>query len=133
MRHFLRNRWKSISVAIVACLVFSVIGVSVLIGGQVREAICLAQATEPGDPIRALLAVANSTNYSISERNTAIWSLGQLGSSRALEPLVALYTGASCPGSSDLCQYELEKAINLCRGDLNIGALIWRHGEFASR
>ena len=132
MKNFLRTRWKFLSLAFVACLFLSFIGVGILIGGQVRETVRLAQDAAPGDLVSSLLAVAISTERTVSTRNSAIWALGQLGSSRALAPLEELYSGENCAHSDELCQYGLEKAIRLCRGDLNVGALVWRHGELAS-
>ena len=133
MKNFLRSRWKLLSLAFVSCLFLSYIGVGIFIGGQVRETVHLAQSVEHGDPVTALLVVATSTERSVSERNSAVWALGQLGNSRALASLEELYSGENCDHSDELCQYGLEKAIRLCRGDRNVGALVWRHGELASR
>ncbi len=131
MLSFFRTKWKLLSIMIVGCLLLSFLAVNMLIGKQVREAICVAQALESGDSVSALLAVANSTEHSLSERNSAVWALGQIGSSRALESLESLYSGENCDHSSDLCQHGLEKAISLCRGELNVGALVWRRGDLA--
>jgi hypothetical protein len=37
------------------------------------------------------------------------------------------YTGKACSLANDFCQYELKKAIVLCRGATKIGALKRRH------
>ena len=133
MNNFLRNRWKLLSAVLVSCLFFPFLGVSVFIGCQVREKVHQAQSSESGDPVAALLAVAVSTERSISERDSAVWALGQLGSARALASLEELHSGANCGHSDELCQYGLEKAIRLCGGEFNVGALVWRHGELATR
>ena len=132
MKNFLRTKWKLLSLTILSCLFLSFIGIGLYIGEQVRDTIRSAQTTNPGEPISSLLAIATSTEHTISERNSAIWALGQLGSSQALAPLEKLHSGENCDHSSELCQYGLEKAIKLCQGELNIGALVWRHGEMAS-
>jgi len=62
----------------------------------------------------------------VPKRNHAIWALGQLGDKRALPSLEKLYTGEPCDHSKYVCQYELKKAIKLCRGGLNITAWTWR-------
>jgi len=129
MLQSVRARWKLLTLAALVCLVLLGVGISLLIGHQVRGVIDIAQAAESGDSVTALLAMANSTRYPLSARNRAIWALGQLGDPRALEPLEQLSTGEECDHASDLCQHELVKAIGLCRGGRNVGALIWRHGD----
>ena len=46
-----------------------------------------AQSRFPGDPVTALIALATSEEASLSDRNRAIWALGQLGSAEALPTL----------------------------------------------
>jgi hypothetical protein len=60
-----------------------------------------------------------------------VWALGHLGDARALPVLESHYTGGPCDHSRLLCQRELEKAIRLSRGGLNLPALVWRHGSNA--
>jgi hypothetical protein len=133
MPKIITARWKSIAAAGLTCLVLSGLGISVLIGHQVREVVAAARATEAGDAVSALIAVVNSPDRPLAERNKAVWALGQLGSSRALPTLEALYSGVECDHSAGLCQHRLEKAIHLCRGEKNVGALVWRHGALAVR
>ncbi len=133
MIKIIRKRWKLICLTAVVVLCVFYVGGSYVIGRQVREMVSVAQASESGDPISALLSVLKSSAFSLSEKNSAVWALGQLGSPRALETLEAMHIGEECEHSQGLCQYELEKAIELCQGGANPGALIWRHGELASR
>ena len=77
----------------------------------------------------ALIEVATSDEADISDRNRAIWALGQLGSSRALPALQSLLTGGPCDHDKLICQHEVESALKGCDGSLNIGAVIWRHGD----
>jgi hypothetical protein len=133
IRNFIRDRWRLIGGLVLAGLLLSFVGSSYLIGRQVRDAVAGAQVNTPGDPVTALLAAVNSTDLPLRQRNRAIWALGQLGDGRALDTLEPLLTGQECDHTRDLCQHELEKAVDLCRGGTNIGALLWRHGEIAIR
>ena len=69
----------------------------------------------PGDDLAALLAYLESDTHSLTERNQAVWAIGQYRNSRALETLEKYRTGSDCSHERDLCQRELEKAIRLCR------------------
>ena len=70
----------------------------------------------PGDGIAAMIEYVQSNSHSLKNRNHVVWALGQARSSRALPILEGYYTGAECDHSQFLCQYELDKAIELCRG-----------------
>lgn len=127
------NRYlKIFGLSVVVVLLCLYVGISITIGHQVRDAVTIAQTSSQGDPVTALLAVANSSDATLEAKNQAIWALGQLGNSRALPTLEALVTNEKCDHSLKLCQRELEKAIPLCRGERNLGAIVWRHGELAS-
>ena len=132
MLSFVRNRWKRILAMALCGLFLFFIGSGYVIGRQVREAVSAAQVVSPGDPVSALLAVLSSDDISLAEKNKAVWVLGQLGDPQATETLVSLFTGGICDHSRHLCQRELGKAIQLCRGGQNIGAIVWRHGDLAS-
>ena len=132
MRSFLRARWKAISIAGACALLALYVGTALLIGHQVNEVVDTAQARSPGEPVAALLAMASSPSQGLAERNRAVWALGQLGDSMALETLESLYSGQGCDHSVRLCQRELRKAIRACEGGFNVGALVWRHGRLDS-
>lgn len=68
-----------------------------------------------GDDVMALVALVQSEAHPLSERNQAVWSLGQMRDPRALPALEAAFTGKPCDHSRFLCQRELAKAIRLCR------------------
>lgn len=76
-----------------------------------------AEHPYPGDNVAALLAYVQSDSHTLKERNHAIWALGQSRDTRALPVLKRYYTGEACIHEQDLCQYELKKALELCRGD----------------
>jgi hypothetical protein len=77
-----------------------------------------ARATEdfPGDEVEALSALVQSQQRTLAERNHAVWALGQIGDSRALPVLETFYTGQPCQHDRFICQKELRKAIDRCRG-----------------
>lgn len=79
--------------------------------GQAR-----AQFPEASTDVQALIAVMDTEDRTLSQRNRAIWTLGRLSDPAALPALEAHYTGALCDHATGLCQYELEKAIVRCGG-----------------
>ena len=91
------------------------------------KAIC-AEATQEyaGDRVEALIAYVNSESHSLRDRNHVVWALGQIGDRRALPVLEGIYTGRSCNHDKSLCQRELQKAIKLCKGGLNLTAWLPR-------
>jgi len=133
MSRFLARRWRTILALAIGVAVGGYGALGLLIGHQVRGEVERAQATVGGEPIAALLTVADSDDASLSQRNHAIWALGQLGAAEALPLLRRLRTGQPCVHDSLVCQREVEKAIALCDGAPNLGAMLWRHGELAAR
>jgi hypothetical protein len=101
------------------------------IGYEVKSNCRDAKSQYEGDCVEALTALVQDENRGYSERNSAIWALGQLGDSRALPVLEGYYTGdipEREPLDGTISQYELKKAIHLARGGTNIGAPFWRFG-----
>lgn len=66
---------------------------------------------------------------SLTDRNSAIWALGQLGDKAALPVLEQYYEGGEkeCNHETELCQYELEKAIKLIESGKNITLLVSKY------
>lgn len=122
----LKNRWRLLVGLALGGLMVAFLGVSFFIGHQVQDVVDQALAATPGDPVTALLVVAQSSTAPLDDRNSAVWALGQLGDQRALPELEALKANANCDHQSQLCEYGLTKAIELCRGATNLGALLWR-------
>ena len=131
MKGFLKRHWRKIVGAAVTLPVVAFVVLCLVIGSSVRGAVSAAQERHPGGPTEALLAVAQDEDLGLSERNRAIWALGQLGSPEALPVLEAMVTANGCDHANRICQYELEKAIAGCAGGTNAGAWIWRHGDLA--
>jgi hypothetical protein len=137
MQHMTRTkgwrRWLYRGIAVVGGLVIvALLAVSWAIGSGVQVATRLAVREHRGDRISALMAYVESPSQSPGDRNRAVWALGQLGDARALTVLEKHYAGKPCDHSRMLCQRELKKAIHLCRGGLNVSALVWRH-DFVTR
>jgi hypothetical protein len=112
-----------------ALLIVAFVAVSWVIGTDVRAARDAALEVHTGDQVGALMAFIETPTHSLRERNRAIWALGQLGDSRALPLLEKHFTGGPCDHERALCQRELGKALELCRGGTNLTALVWRHGS----
>jgi len=84
---------------------------------------CLkAQKEYKEDCVNSLTKLLQSDEKTFRERNTAIWTLGQLADKRALPVLQSFYSGKIPPKESlsqTLSQYELKKAIQWCeRGNV---------------
>jgi hypothetical protein len=116
-RHSSRSlKWFASAIVIVAALVTTAFfTVSWSIQSGINRASEMALREQPGDPILALIAFANSGTQPLGERNRAVWALGQLRDRRALPVLEKHYTGAPCDHARGLCQKELRKAMNLIR------------------
>jgi len=115
--------------ALLIVVMAAAVGASMLVGSGVRDISAAALGGQPGDRISALMAYVETPTHSLQERNRAVWALGQLGDPRALPVLERCFTGESCDHERALCQYELKKAIRLCRGAANLSALVWRRGS----
>ena len=130
---FLKRRWKPLGLTAIALLLIAYVGLGLMIGHGVKQAVADATGRHPGDPVPALVAVALDGDRSLDDRNRAIWALGQLGDPAALPALEGLATGRDCDHATTVCQKEVRKALEGCRGELNLAAPLWRHGELARR
>lgn len=128
---FIGRHWKKLIIVALLLPLAAYVGLSLLIGHGVRTAVSFAQAEEPGGPVEALMQVAATEKYGLKDRNRAIWALGQLGDPAALPVLEGLATGGECNHAAEVCQKEVRKAVEACRGGTNISAPLWRQGELA--
>lgn len=133
MEGYWKRHWRRIVFLPLAAVALAVLGTSLLIGHQVGDRVDAAQEIHGGAPIPALLSVAGDEEASLRERDGAVWALGQLGAEEALPLLRSLHTGEPCDHEKGLCQEGLAKAIGLCEGGANLGAVVWRHGDLAAR
>jgi hypothetical protein len=110
-------RWWPVAIAAVIGIVAVGLGsVFWMIRSGVAEDVARAQREYGGDRVEALIAFVDADQHPLSERNRAVWALGQISDPRALPVLRKHYTGAECQHARFLCQYELKKAIDNCSG-----------------
>jgi len=69
------------------------------------------------DKVESLIALIDSEDYTIKEKNRAVWALGVLKDESALPKLEALLTDTECNHDESICQYELKKAILKIKGE----------------
>ena len=100
----------------------------VWIGSGVDEQCKMAKEKYKGDCVEVLSQTLDDENNSFETRNREIWALGQLGDPRAFVVLEQYKTDQESqrePLDEMISQYELNKAINLVRGDFNITRIFW--------
>jgi hypothetical protein len=96
------------------------------IGAGVDGVLEKARDRFSGNDTNALVAMMNSSDIPLKDRNLAVWALGQLGDTRAAASLEKLLTGKPCEHASAVCQRELKKAIRHCRGGANVTRWAWK-------
>ncbi len=99
------------------------------IGHEVKTNCHDAQKKYEGTCTEALSQFLDDELNPIRDRNSAIWSLGQLGEEEALPMLEKYFTGDIPdrePLDKTISQYELQKAIKLIKSGRNLGAWVWR-------
>lgn len=114
---------------ILSCLVLVLVmfvTVCFSIRSSVKEMCAEATKEYHGNRVKALIAYVSSESHSLKKRNRAVWALGQIGDKRALAVLESFYTGGDCDHEKHLCQGELKKAIDLCKGSVNLCAWVSR-------
>jgi hypothetical protein len=83
-----------------------------------------------GDNVEALMALIESKNASLREKNRAIWALGQIGDKRALPLLRRLDTDEiqAKPYNPDhyIVQYRVEKAIRQIQSRFTLTRWMYR-------
>lgn len=95
----------------------------VWIGLDLKDNCQKAQKKYQQNCVISLEKTVGDEKNSFAIRNSAIWSLGQLGDKKALPTLKKIYTGKIPNRESwnkTLSQYELKKAIRLLEGGTNI-------------
>lgn len=107
--------WRKAIAASVVLAAVALVGSSWLIASGVHAATEAALRDHPGDRVLALVAYVDSPTHTLRERNRAVWALGRVGDPRALPILEKHFTRGNCDHARRLCQYELSKAIKLCR------------------
>ena len=110
----------------VGFLVGSFLVSSLVIRDSVRERCNVAINQYEGDCVEALIQVVDGEMNSYSDRNRAIWALGQIGDDRegrVRGVIEKYYTGEIPerePYDEGLSQHEMKKALKLLDGGWNI-------------
>jgi HEAT repeat protein len=120
---------EALAYGVLVCLTFVFVAfvcVRVSIRSSVEETARLAVDHYPGDRIEALMEYADSSDHSLTQRNRAVWALGQIGDKRALPLLEKYWTGKPCEHDTTLCQREVAKAMKACKGTVNAPAWLFR-------
>lgn len=120
---------KILAIGLIVFVSFFVL-TSRIIGQSVRETCFKAQLKYEETCVIALMDTLNNPRETYTDRNNAIWALGQIGDSRALDLLHSYYKGEKPRNHENLeqeiSQYELYRAIKLLEGGVNLTAFIWR-------
>ncbi len=122
---------KGIPIVLFVCVV-GIILFSLSIELGVKKTCEMATREYPGDKVEALMMFVESTENGYnadrySANNHAFWALGQLGDKRALPFLKNLLTGEPCDHETNLCQGEIQEAIQkLKRNQFNLPKFLWR-------
>jgi hypothetical protein len=108
--------WPVLAVGLFLFLCAGFVGLTWRLQADAHDLGALAMNEFTGDEVEALAALVRSDKHTLAERNRAVQALGQIGDSRALPVLETFYTGQACQHDKFLCQSELRKAIDRCRG-----------------
>jgi len=112
--------------------VVGVISFSLWIELHIKKLCAEATQKYPGDKIEALMKSVETEKYGYRENiysanNHIFWALGQLGDKRALPFLQDLVTGQPCDHETNLCQGEIQEAIEkLEKNGFNLPAFLFR-------
>ena len=118
--------------AISVVFVVVIISLTLWIELELKKTCEKATQKYPGDKIEALMMSLETETYGLDthlykENIHIIWALGQLGDKRALPFLREFSTGETCNHETNLCQGEIQSAIEkLERNQFNLPKFLWR-------
>jgi predicted metal-binding protein len=78
------------------------------------------------DRVAALVAMVECENCALRDRNRAVWALGQAEAVDALPVLLKHRTGGACHHEREICQREIEKAVELLEARRDGGPFMLR-------
>ena len=114
----MKKTWIIIAGIVLAVGLAGLLAIYTWNGIEIRSNVRMAQDLYPGSAEEALISLLQDESVNSYVRtHSAIWTLGQIRSEKALPLLKELYLedpkGKSCYGKHDsvLCQYEIHKAI----------------------
>jgi len=122
---------RGILIVLLACVVVIIL-LSLWSELHVKKMCEMATRKYPGDKVEALMMSVETEEYGYNAHrykmnNHIFWALGQLGDKRALPLLRNLLTGEPCDHETNLCQGEIQEAIQqLERNQFNLPKFLWR-------
>jgi len=122
---------RGILIVLLVCVVV-VILFSLLVELHVKKMCEMATQKYPGDNVEALMMSVETKKYGYDAHryktnNHIFWALGQLGDKRVLPFLRNLLTGEPCDHETNLCQGEIQEAIQkLETNGFNLPKFLWR-------
>jgi len=122
---------KGTLIVSLACVVVIIL-LSLSIELGVKKICGMATRKFPGDMVEALIMFVDSKEngyraHRYRANNHAFWALAQLGDKRALPFLRNLLTGGPCDHETNLCQGEIQEAIQkLERNQFNLPKFLFR-------
>ena len=127
----LRILLKGTVIILAACVVVIAL-FSLWVEVHLKKMCGMATQKYPGDKVEALMKFVETEERGYraelyKANNHAFWALGQLGDKRALPFLKGLLTGEPCDHETNLCQGEIQKAIDILERDqFNLPKFLWR-------
>ena len=120
------------ALAVLLVCVVAIVLLSLWTELHVKKMCEMATQEYPGDRVEALMMSVETERYGYDAHryrtnNHIFWTLGQLGDKRALPFLKNLLTHEPCDHGTNLCQGEIQEAIQkLERDGFNLPKLLWR-------
>jgi hypothetical protein len=105
-------RWAGLLLCVGALPLFGLLAIQKSISRGVDGFAAEAQARYSTDRVSALISLVDCDACLISDRNHAVWALGQMREKRALAVIRKYQTGRPCNHQSELCQKEIGNAIS---------------------
>ena len=128
----LRKILFRIILAVFIVFVVVILSLSLWIELELKKTCVKAIEKYPSDKVEALMMSLETDTYGLDvnlykENLRIIWALGQLGDKQALPFLKDLQTGKPCDHETNICQEEIQNAIDkLERDQFNLPKFLWR-------
>jgi hypothetical protein len=122
---------KGILIVLLACVVVIIL-LSLWVELHLKKTCEMATRKYPGDKVEALMMSVETGEYGYNAHrykmnNHIFWALGQLGDKRALPFLRSLLTGEPCDHETNLCQVEIQEAIQRLKSNqFNLPKFLFR-------
>jgi hypothetical protein len=131
-----KSRFRKILVrailAVLIVFIVVIISLSLWIELELKKICETATQKYSGDKVEALILSVETKRYGLDvplykANNGYIWALGQLGDKRSLPFLRSISTGKPCDHETNLCQEEIQEAIQKLESNkFNLPKFLWR-------